>query len=391
MSRYDYVVKGFKSQSDAIIYPPARKEAIAKWSFRNGMSLPDSLQEWVLTTNGSASAVGILYGVSGKQGFQQFERVRSMPGALVIGSVFLSRYVLLDGVVGRRGVVECPAEDLRSGRWLETAVVLASSFDRFLTIASMLENKLGPRWPTDRTVLLELDPDLLLVQGFVMPWERDTIGGQDRGVTAPTSAARQSSETSHKRPRPQSTPGVQRVPGRVLTADIVAELIGRFRDQEESTLHPSPSPTAIDDWEAKNGIKLPSDYRAWLSHCNGAEITGAVLFGVGKSARSGQIQVVGSMPHAILIGSDGCGNPFILLDGVNDRHGVVFCESPDHLSSRWEQTAVVMASSFERFLTIASTLGRGDDDLWPQDEESILQLDPNLPLVRGFRMPWEVE
>lgn len=392
MSRYDHVVKGLKSQTDAIVYPPARKEAIAKWSFRNGMPLSSSLQEWVLTTNGSLSAVGFLHGVSGKQSFQQFERVRSLPGALVIGHTGLSCFVLLDGVVGRHGVVECHVNDLRSGRWLETAVVLASSLDRFLMIASMLENKLGPRWPTDRAVLLELDPDLLLVQGFVMPWDRELAGGRDLNVAAPVNTGHQSNDAPRERRRRSAPREAQvRQPGRVLTADIVAELIGRFRDQEESTLHPSPSPTAIDDWETKNGITLPSDYRTWLSQCNGAEITGAVLFGVGKSAKSGRIQLVGSMPHAIQIGSDGCGNPFILLDAVNDRHGVVFCESPDHLSSRWERTAVAMASSFERYLTIASMLRREADDLWPTDEDSMLRLDPNLSLVRGFRMPWEID
>lgn len=87
------------------------------------------------------------------------------------------------------------------------------------------------------------------------------------------------------------------------------------------------------------------------------------------------------------VAGDGCGNYYIypLGENLEEQRPIFFV---DVMQSKIKPEYVV-ASHLFHFLTflLESELGA---DYWPFDKEEVLKRDPNIELVRGLPLPWEI-
>lgn len=177
--------------------------------------------------------------------------------------------------------------------------------------------------------------------------------------------------------------------------DEIVELIPRLpRDPDR----PFPPPGA-EDWmfrvfEMRTGLEIPPDLRRWLTYINGAIIGPGGIHGISAQNDYTTIEAILQIfPNWVEkgwfpVGSDGCGNLYVLTIRPEDGPGtpVFFIET----ISDPDSPSYVVASDLFHFLRAYFKEDLGEQG-WPCDPSTVLRDDPALADYRTYPKCWEAD
>lgn len=180
----------------------------------------------------------------------------------------------------------------------------------------------------------------------------------------------------------------------------VQRLVRAARREPGTELPAGAEGAALDAFEARWGLRLPTELREWLLTCNGSLIGPGGLFGIGTWKRFTDLEAslelvpewrrIGWLPVA----GDGCGSYFVLdlTTRCEETHPVYFV---DH-ERGYDVPTYVVASGLWQFLRGLLEAERIEEEGgvsdWPFNAEVVLRQDPALRSYPGpAPFPWELE
>ncbi len=177
--------------------------------------------------------------------------------------------------------------------------------------------------------------------------------------------------------------------------DQIVDLIPRLpRDPEEAYPPPGVEEWEIRAFEAETGLQVPPDLRRWLAFCNGASFGPGGVSGIRtRDPHDDARRMFERFPNWmekgwIRVGSDGCGNYYVLATRPEDGPGTPVFFIDNHRDR--DAPCYVVASGLFPFLRsyFRSDLGeRG----WPCDPKHVLADDPALSLYIRHPKCWEAD
>ena len=147
---------------------------------------------------------------------------------------------------------------------------------------------------------------------------------------------------------------------------------------------------AIAWFQMSQDFPLPLEVVEWLRFSDGSMIGPGGIYGLDAFKRTFAIQPGFKARHWLPLGTDGCGDYYVLaLNSEDPPLRPVYFIDP-HASNGYDRPTYAVASGFWQFLKFLFQ-GELSEKRWPFDAAHVLELDPELANVRSAVLPWAAD
>ncbi|MCX7407436.1 MAG: SMI1/KNR4 family protein [Planctomycetales bacterium] len=180
--------------------------------------------------------------------------------------------------------------------------------------------------------------------------------------------------------------------------EIVSELLHRIERPDGYEIPCGATTEVILDFENRTSIRLPDDFKLWLSLTNGARVGPGAFAGIKPHDHELDIEYDYELHPEwrtlrwVPVSSDGCGNYYVIVTGQEYGKGfpIVFVDS----IQGGDKPAYIVASTFMRFARFAleEEIENDKDNFdfpWPFDEAYMRLHDPEIVNFKGIDLPWQ--